>query len=46
MVVSFSQVVAVVVDKILGGLKFVVAEIFSSGSPGIPPYSTTNPVAS
>ena len=30
MVVSFSQVVAGVVDKILGGLKFVVAEIFSS----------------
>jgi hypothetical protein len=44
-VVSFSQVVAGVIDKISGGLKLVLAEIFSSGSPGIPPYSTTNPVA-
>ena len=42
---SFSQLVEGVVDKISAGLNEVLAEMLSSGSPGIPPYSTTKPVA-
>ena len=43
---SLLQLTDGLVDKICGGLNIVFAEIFKTGSPGIPPYSTTNPVAS
>ena len=42
---SLLQLVDGLVDKICAGLKVVVAEILKGISPGIPPNSTTKPLA-